>query len=117
MENKINIDYSKSIYIISKTLQKKRVVSVGKKHNYCQRLIARLFNINIDYSNKYQYMWQVRFKGKLRIKKNNPIINKNGVVLSVLYVNKNIATLVTLNGYLEEPHLKGESFYLVPKLN
>ena len=87
---------------------------VKKKHNKFQKFIAKLFGLHI--SDTHLYSIRIHYKGQTRLKKEMILINKDGVIFTVLDERNWMAMIVTVYPQQSKPFIYGW-FEIVEKID
>lgn len=91
-------------------LEKKRVAESQYKKwqlNICKW-------IKVTPKEKEQYLFQIKYKGNIRLVHGDVIANKDGIMFGVIQEKKWDARIVTLDGQSNSPNMNG-TFFLIDR--
>lgn len=80
--------------------------------NLFQRIICKI--IRVVPSPTYQYMIRIQYSGKIRLQKNDVVVNKHGIQMLVANEQNRYALLLSMPTLIEKPYM-WEKLYLLPK--
>lgn len=99
----------KHIKVLNYALEKERVAK--SQYNKFQRLVAKLIRVKL--ADKQQYLFQIHYKGNVKLAHGDVIANKQGVIFGVIQGNNNReARIVTLDGFVQKPNMNGTFLFI-----
>ena len=70
--------------------------------------------IRVVPANTYQYMIRIHYSGRVRLKKNDVVINKQGLQFVVVREENRYALILSMPDVVDKPYIY-EKLYLLPK--
>lgn len=112
MQKKTNKVNRKYVEIVNSNLEKKRLMS---KYSKFQQWISKRFKLEL--ADTYQYLFRIQYKGRVRLKVGDAVVNSQGVIFSVVMESNRLAMLASIDNYMEKPVVRGKLTILEKSTN
>lgn len=92
----------KHVQILESEMVEKMLVTKYKKW---QLFLAKL--IKVEVNDAYTYLYRIRYKGSVKLKKNDVVFNSEQVLFGVLQENNRFAMISTAEAFVRRPKVYG----------